>query len=246
VKLKDKKMILTGASCGLGRAIALEAAREGATVFFTYLKNTHAAQDLEAELNRITSAPHRGFKVSADDLRENTLLSKKIDEEFFGVDIIVNNAGFSDFLPLALMDEKDWDKMNTVNLKGVYATTKAFLPSLIRKRHGSILNIGSLAGARMLAAPVHYCATKAGVIGFTEGLAKEIGRYNIRVNCLAPGILEGGVAQNIPQNKIEDYLKQTALKRLGTFFETARAAIFMVSDDNSYMNGHTILLDGGL
>jgi 3-oxoacyl-[acyl-carrier protein] reductase len=120
------------------------------------------------------------------------------------------------------------------------------LPFMIRQKKGNILNISSLAGVRILAAPVHYCATKAGVKGFSESLSKELGRYNVQVNCLAPGILDGGVATGIPENKLNKFIKQVSLGRIGTFDEVAECATFLISDQNSYMSGHTIIMDGGL
>jgi NAD(P)-dependent dehydrogenase (short-subunit alcohol dehydrogenase family) len=117
---------------------------------------------------------------------------------------------------------------------------------MLRRKRGSILNIGSLAGIRLIESPVHYAASKAAIKGFTQALAKEMARSNIRVNCLAPGLLEEGVGQNLPEHRLKDYLKHVSLHRLGTLAETARCAAFMVSDRNGYMNGETLVLDGGL
>jgi NAD(P)-dependent dehydrogenase (short-subunit alcohol dehydrogenase family) len=117
---------------------------------------------------------------------------------------------------------------------------------MIRRKSGRILNIGSLAGMRLIESPVHYAASKAAIKGFTEALAKEVGRYNITVNSLAPGILEGGVGSNLPSYRLENYLKHCALGRVGTFDEISRTAAFMVSDENTYMNGVTLVMDGGL
>jgi 3-oxoacyl-[acyl-carrier protein] reductase len=116
----------------------------------------------------------------------------------------------------------------------------------VHARHGRILNISSLAGVKMMNAPVHYAAAKAALKGFTEALAKEIGRYHITVNCLAPGILEEGVSVNLPAPKLEEYLRHCALGRVGTFAEVAEVAAFLVSDANSYMSGSTIVLDGAV
>ena len=244
--LKDKIILITGASKGLGRVIALKAAKNGATIIFTYGSDDKKAEETLRDLKAVSNCDHSCHKVICFNFLENMGLVKLIKEKYKKLDILINNAGVSEFLPLALIDEEDWDKLSNINLKGVYTTTKAILPFMIRQKHGSILNMSSLAGVRILAAPVHYCATKAGVKGFSESLSKEVGRYNIRVNCLAPGILEGGVASGIPENKLNSFIKQVSLGRIGTFDEVADFSCFLVSDLNSYMSGHTIIMDGGL
>ena len=145
-----------------------------------------------------------------------------------------------------MMEEEDWDKVVDVNLKGSFLTSRAALRGMIRRRSGTILNIGSLAGVRMLESPLHYCASKAGLRGLTQAMAKEVARYGIRVTCLAPGLLEGGVGQFMPEHRIVEYLDHCALGRLGTMDEVAEFAAFLVSDDASYMSGCTILMDGGI
>lgn len=244
--LKDKIVLITGASKGLGKVFALSAAKEGAIVIFTFSKKLTEADKTLNELKNISNLDHQYFQVDCFNSAANTKMAREIREKFGRVDILINNAGVSEFLPLALLDDEDWDKLSNINLKGVYSTTRAVLPLMLKQKNGSILNISSLAGVRILAAPIHYCATKAGVKGFTESLSKEIGRYNIRVNCLAPGILDGGVATGIPENKLNSFIKQVSLKRIGTFQEVADAACFLVSDLNSYMSGNTIIMDGGL
>lgn len=244
--LKDKKALVTGGSKGLGKAICLKLAQEGAQVAFTYGSDEQAAAGSLEDIKKISNKNHLMLKVDCKNLQENLQMTNKIKEDWGDLDILVNNAGKSEFIPLALMDEEDWDSLLDINLKGIYATTKAALPFFIRKKSGCVLNLSSLAGVRILAAPIHYCASKAGIKGFTESLGKEVGRYNIRVNCLAPGILEGGVARGIPENKLNDYKEQLALQRVGSFEEAAECAAFMVSDLNSYMSGHTLILEGGL
>jgi NAD(P)-dependent dehydrogenase (short-subunit alcohol dehydrogenase family) len=162
------------------------------------------------------------------------------------IDILVNNAGVSQVVPLALMEEADWDRVMDVNVKGAFLATQAVLRGMVKLQRGHILNIGSLAGVKMMPAPVHYCTAKAALKGFTESVAKEVARYGITVNCLAPGVLDDGVSQSIPHNRLAEYLQQCALGRPGTVAEVAEMVAFLVSDKNSYMNGATIVLDGGL
>lgn len=244
-RLQGKRILVTGASRGLGRALCQRFATEGADVAFSYHHDMAGAQKT---VDVITQAGQRALSYQANVTEPNAMREVVADivGQWGGVDILVNNAGISQALPLALMEESDWDKLLEVNLKGTYICARAVLPQMVRRKSGVILNMGSLAGTRMISAPIHYCASKAGVRGFTEALAKEVGRYQIRVNCLAPGLLEEGVAQNLPQDKLNDYLNQVALHRVGKLDEVADYAAFLVSDDNSYMTGATLLIDGGL
>src|SRR6185295_18767031 len=183
------------------------------------------------------------FKVSVLDRAGVQEMVRRIEAEWSPVDVLVNNAGVGQVVPLALMEEEDWDRMMGVNVKGAFLVSQAVLRGMIRARRGRIVNISSLAGVKMMQAPVHYSAAKAALRGFTEALAKEIGRYGITVNCLAPGILEDGVSANLPPAKLQDYLNHCALKRVGRLDEVAEVAAFLVSDRNSYMNGATVVLD---
>jgi NAD(P)-dependent dehydrogenase (short-subunit alcohol dehydrogenase family) len=243
--LDGRVALVTGGSRGLGRAICMVLAREGAKVAFNYASSEReAAATLEAV--RMHKNPALAFKTSVLDRTELRRMVKVIESELGIVDVLVNNAGIGQVVPLALMEENDWDRMIDVHVKGAFLATQATLRGMIRQRRGRILNIGSLAGVRMIEAPVHYCTAKAALKGFTESLAKEVGRYGITVNCLAPGVLEEGVSDNIPKKDLENYLRCCALGRVGTVNEVAEVVSFLVSDRNSYMTGATILLDGGV
>ena len=237
--------LVTGASRGLGRAICAELGTQGARVAFTYTRDEEGACATEAAV-RAHGAEARGFKVSVLDAAGTEAMVRELEAEWGRIDVLVNNASISQNLPLALMEEEDWDRVLDVNLKGAFVTAKAVLRGMIRRKAGSVLNIGSLVSVRMLEAPLHYCASKAAIKGLTESLAKEVARYQIRVNCLAPGLLEGGLGRNLPEHRLADYLKHCALGRVGTFEEVARFAAFLVSGANSYMNGETIVMDGGV
>ena len=188
----------------------------------------------------------KAFKNSVLDRKTITEMIASLEKSWGTIDILVNNAGISQVLPMALLEEEDWDGVMDINVKGTYIVTRQVLRGMIRRKSGRILNIGSLAGMRLIESPVHYAASKAAIKGFTEALAKEVGRYGITVNSLAPGILEGGVGSNLPSYRLENYLKHCALGRVGTFNEISRTAAFMVSDENTYMNGATLVMDGGL
>jgi 3-oxoacyl-[acyl-carrier protein] reductase len=243
--LEGRVVLVTGGSRGLGRAICLAAANEGATVLFNYSRaDAEAAATLEAI--RATGAKAQAFKCSVLDKKGLGEMVKTIEKEFGNIDVLVNNAGVARVVPLALMEEEDWDFVMDTNVKGAFLTTQAVMRGMIRQRRGRILNIGSLAGVKMMNAPVHYSAAKAALKGFTEALAKEIGRYGILVNCIAPGVLEEGVSGNLPPAKLEEYLRHCALGRLGTMEEVAAVVSFLISDRNSYMNGATIVVDGAV
>lgn len=243
--LNAKRALVTGGSRGLGRALCEVFAAHGADVAFNYSSDREGA---EQTLEKILGRERRGLAFQASVLDEAGLSRavRQIEEQWGGIDILVNNAGVSQPLPLPLMEEADWDLVMDVNVKGQFLTSRAVLRGMIRRRAGALLNISSLAGVRLIEAPVHYAASKAAIKGFTQALAKEVARYNIRVNCLAPGLLEEGVGQSLPEHRMKEYLRHVSLHRVGTLEEVARFAAFLVSDRNSYMNGETILMDGGL
>src|SRR4029079_6771753 len=163
----------------------------------------------------------RAHKVSVLDKAGTTQMVAEIQKDLGGIDILINNAGVGQVVPLALMEEEDWDRMMSINVKGAFLTSQAVLRTMVRQKRGGILNISSLAGVKMMQAPVHYSAAKAALKGFTEALAKEIGRYGITVNCLAPGVLDEGVSNNLPKARLDDYLRHCALGRLGTSDDVA-------------------------
>lgn len=243
--LKDKHILVTGGSRGLGRSLCLTFAAQGAQVAFNYNADDEGANETVQQA-RDCGSEILAFKNSVLDRQAITDMIASLEKNWGAIDILVNNAGISQMLPIALLEEQDWDLVMDINVKGTYIVTRQVLRGMIRQKSGRVLNIGSLAGMRLIESPVHYAASKAAIKGFTEALAKEVGRYGIRVNSLAPGILEGGVGSNLPSYRLENYLKHCALGRVGTFDEISRTAAFMVSDENTYMNGVTLVMDGGL
>jgi 3-oxoacyl-[acyl-carrier protein] reductase len=243
--LDGRTALVTGGSRGLGRAICVTLAREGANVAFNYVRSTAEA---EAVLSQIRAHGVMGwaYQVSVLDKAGLNAMVRAVEHDAGGIDILVNNAGVGQVVPLALMEEEDWDRIMDVNVKGAFLTTQAVLRGMIHRQRGRILNISSLAGIKMMQAPVHYSAAKAALKGMSEALAKEIGRYGITVNCLAPGVLNEGVSGNLPPVKQDEYIRHCAMRRLGQVEEIAEAVAFFVSDRNSYMNGATVVLDGGV
>ena len=239
--LAGKTALITGGSRGLGRALVETFTSEGARVAFSY------ARDEEGAKGTAAAAPGaRAFRVSVLDAPGTEAMIAEVEQTWGGIDVLVNNAGVSQNLPLALMEEDDWDHVMDINVKGTFLTSRAALRGMIRRKRGVVLNIGSLVAVRMMEAPVHYSASKAAIKGLSEALAKEVARYGIRVLCLAPGLLEDGVGRNLPDYRLADYLKHCSLGRLGKLEEVARCAAFLVSDANSYMSGETVVIDGGI
>ncbi len=243
--LAEQVVLVTGGSRGLGRELCLTFSRHGAKVAFTYSKSEEQARSLEQEIAGAGAAVV-SRQVSALDADGTRAFVRAVEETWGGIDALVNNAGVSQNLPLALLEEQDFDRVVDLNLKGAYLTAREVLRGMIRKKRGTVLNVGSLAGVRMIEAPIHYCASKAGIVGMTEALAKEVARHQIRVNCIAPGLLEDGVGRNLPEHRLTDYLKHCSLGRVGTFREVAELAAFMISAKNGYMTGETIVIDGGV
>lgn len=244
-RLEGKRAIVTGATRGLGLAIATELARERASVAITYHRSDEDADLARATISAVGAEP-LVFKGSVADKAHADETVAKVTATWGGVDVLVNAAGITRILPIALLDEADWDDVMSVNVKGVYLFSRAVLKPMIRAKHGHILTIGSFASERVVEAPVHYAAAKSAVRGFSEALAKEVGRHGILVNVLAPGLLDVGLATTLPQHRIEEFKSQCALGRVGSAEEVAKLAAFLVSDDNRFMTGAKLAADGGV
>lgn len=247
-RLEGKRCLITGGSRGLGRAMCLAFARHGARVAFTYSRNDADAEATRAALAEIGAGDGdvRVFKGSVADASHAAETIKALVADWGGLDVLVNNAGITQVLPIGLLEESDWDQVMDVCAKGAYLFSRAALKPMIRARSGQILSIGSFASERVIEAPAHYAAAKAALRGFTEALARDVGRYDIRVNLLSPGLLDVGLGRMLPRHRVQEYLDQCPMDRLGTAEEVAQAAVFVVSADNPMMTGAKLVLDGGL
>ncbi|MGD0899715.1 MAG: SDR family oxidoreductase [Thermoguttaceae bacterium] len=243
--LSGKVAMVTGGSGAVGAAIVRVLAREGCRVAYSYHSGKDRAEALRAEM-AAAGADVRAWSLDVLDAQASGRLAQTIEQEFGAIDILVNNAGFAQVLPFAMIEEADWDRMLDVNVKGMFLATKAFARGMIRRKRGSIVNIGSLAGLRMLEVPVHYATAKSAVVGFTLSLARELGRYTVRVNAVVPGMLSEGVSVNVPGKQQEEYKRYCALSRVGQPLEVAELVAFLASDRAGYINGQAILVDGGI
>lgn len=244
-----KRCVVTGGSRGLGRAIATALVREGARVAITFRRNQGDADDALAALTALaatTGAEARLFRGSVADSAHVREVVDTLTRDWGGVDILVNSAGTTQIVPIALLDEADWDEVMDSHAKGAYLFSRAVLKSMIRARAGHILNIGSFASERIVDSPVHYAAAKSALRGFTEALAREVGRYGIHVNLLAPGLLDTGLGRMLLPHRIQEYVSQTALGRVGTAPELAEFALFLLSEQSSFISGAKVTVDGGI
>lgn len=243
--LHEKTVIISGAARGIGRAIAVELAREGANISFNYLQNEQAAADLVGELNRLGTSAN-AFKA---DIRDYDAVKAWVEEtkKIYGaIDIVINNAGVIKDKALALMDNDDWHSVINTNLDGTFNLTRAAIISLIKQKSGVVINMSSVSGMIGLSGQTNYAASKAGIIGFTKSLSREVGPYNIRVNAIAPGFIETDMLKDITTEYREQMIKQIPLSRLGSVEEVAKLVKFLASEDAGYITGQTFVIDGGM
>jgi NAD(P)-dependent dehydrogenase (short-subunit alcohol dehydrogenase family) len=244
-RLAGQRCLITGGTRGLGLAMACAFAREGARVAITYLRNAGDAAEAAVQVEKAGCKP-LVFQGSVSDALHVKGVVKALTEAWGGIDVLVNNAGITQVLPIALVEESDWDAVMDTNVKGAYLYSRAVVKGMIKARRGHILNIGSFASERIIEAPVHFAASKSALRGFTEALCREVGKYGVHVNLLSPGLLDVGLATMLPPHRIEEYLDQVPLKRTGTAAELAEVAVFLVSAGSAFMTGAKVVVDGGL
>ncbi len=244
--LEGKRCLVTGGSRGLGRAICVAFARHGARVALTYKSDDASAREAARLVGEAGDEAPLVLKGSVTDVAHAKAATDAVVNQWGAVDVLVNNAAIMQVLPVSLLEEADWDQVMDVNVKGVYLFSRAALRHMIRRKSGAILNIGNFASERIIEAPVHFAASKSAVRGLTEALAREVGRYAIRVNLLGPGMLDVGMSQGMPQHRQREYLEQCPQRRLGRAEEIAELAAFMVSDECSFVSGAKLTADGGM
>jgi 3-oxoacyl-[acyl-carrier protein] reductase len=243
--LRNKTVIISGAARGIGRAIAIDLAKEGASISFNFLRNYKDAEDLEKEIKNF-GVKVKSFQV---DIRDYDAVKSWVDntkELFGGIDIAVNNAGVIRDKALALMEPEDWHEVINTNLDGTFNLTKAVIITFMKQKSGVIINITSVSGIAGMSRQTNYSASKAGMIGFTKSLAREVASYNIRVNAVAPGFIETDMLRDLKEEYKSQIINKIPLSRLGKPEEVSRVVRFLVSDDACYITGQTIVIDGGM
>lgn len=243
--LKDKTALVTGAARGIGRQIALVFAREGANVAFTDLQLDENMIVLEKELKAM-GVNAKAYASDASDYADTETVVEEIIKEFGKIDILVNNAGITRDNLLMRMDEEAWDLVIKVNLKSVFNFTKAVQKVMLKQRSGSIINMSSVVGVSGNAGQANYSASKAGIIGFTKSVAKELGSRNVRCNAIAPGFIITDMTSKLPEEIRNEWIKNIPLKRGGTPEDVANVCVFLASDLSAYVSGQVINVCGAM
>ncbi len=243
--LEGKVALVTGANRGIGRAIALGLGKEGANVAFTDLAVDENTKSLEAELAGL-GVKGKGYASNAANYGETEKVVADIVADFGTVDVLVNNAGITKDTLLMRMTEEQWDAVINVNLKSVFNFTKVVQPTMLKARSGSIINISSVVGVSGNAGQGNYSASKAGIIGFTKSIAKEVGSRNIRCNALAPGFIMTEMTDKLPEDVKAAWIKNIPLRRGGTPEDVANSCVYLASDLSSYVSGQVINVCGGM
>lgn len=243
--LDGKVALVTGGTRGIGKGICEKFAQEGATVVFTYLSSEEKANALAKELSA-NGTESLAVRSDAAKFEEAESLIETIVEKYGQLDVVVNNAGITRDNLLMRMKEEDWDAVIDTNLKSVFNLTKAVQRTMLKQRSGSIINISSVVGVQGNAGQSNYAASKAGIIGFSKSIAKELGSRNIRCNAIAPGFIETEMTETLDEKVVDEWRKSIPLKRGGSPEDVANTAAFLASDMSKYVTGQTISVCGGM
>lgn len=241
MSLTGKVALVTGASRGIGKAIALELINRGAVVIGT--ATSEAGAD---KISQYIGEHGKGLQLDVTDIDSINNLFTKIKENFDSIDVLVNNAGITRDNLMMRMKDSDWDDVITTNLTSVFKLSKSVLRGMMKKRAGRIITIGSVVGSMGNAGQVNYAAAKAGVLGFTRSMAKEVASRGITVNAVAPGFIETDMTHDLDDGQRQDILSGVPMNRLGSVEEIAKTVAFLASDDAAYITGETIHVNGGM
>ncbi len=243
--LEGKTAIITGAARGIGKTIAIKLAEHGANIAFTDLEYNDAAKEVEKQLQDL-GVKAKGYASDASKYEETQNLVDGIQKEFGSIDVLVNNAGITQDTLLMRMTEQQWDAVISVNLKSVFNFTKAAQKYMLKQKSGSIINMSSVVGVSGNAGQANYSASKAGIIGFTKSIAKELGSRNIRSNAIAPGFIITEMTAKLPEDVRKTWEQQIPLRRGGTPEDVANTTLFLASDLSTYVSGQVINVCGGM
>jgi 3-oxoacyl-[acyl-carrier protein] reductase len=243
--LEGKVALITGASKGIGRKIAEKFVEQGAHVAFTYLSSVEKGEALEKEL-QTGVAKVKGYRSDASNFAEAEKLIEAIVADFGTLDIVVNNAGITKDGLLMRMTEENWDDVLNINLKSIFNVTKAASKIMMKNRQGVFVNMSSVVGVQGNAGQANYAASKAGIIGFSKSIAKELGSRNIRTNVVAPGFIRTEMTDVLDPKVVEGWAQAIPLKRAGETEDVANVCVFLASDMSAYVNGQVLSVCGGM
>lgn len=241
----SKKVIVTGGSRGLGRAIVKALCAEGHTVAFNYLSNKTAADELVAEIAAAGGAAH-AFQADCASYEQAGAFVEQAKTALGDIDALVNNAGITRDKSLFIMQKQEWDDVINTNLTGYFNVTRPVIMFMMKNKKGCVVNMTSVSGSVGMPGQTNYCASKAGIIGFTRALAKEVAKMGIPVNCVAPGFIETDMTAKMGEAHVEQVRKMIPMQRLGKADEVAEVVSFLVSNRARYVTGQVFTIDGGL
>ena len=244
-KLSEKVAIVTGGTRGIGRSIVLALCREGAYCTFTYAQNKTLAESLAKEIEDFGGHAFP-FQLDVRDFDSARVLVETVKNKFGRLDVLINNAGIKKDKNLMTMSREEWSSVIDTDLTGVFNTARACIITFLKQKSGNIINISSISGIHPIAGQVNYAAAKAGVIGFTKALAKEVAPFNVRVNAVAPGFIDTDMTSDFNEKYRKRLIDLIPAGRFGTTDEIARTVLFLLSEESGYITGEVIQVDGGL
>lgn len=244
--LQGKTALITGASRGIGKGIAEVFAKNGCNIAFTYASSVEKAMAFEQELTSLYGVKVKGYQSDAANFNQSMALAETVIADFGKIDCLINNAGITRDTLMLRMTEEQWDDVINTNLKSAFNLTKAFLKHFLGNRAGSIINMTSVVGVMGNAGQANYAASKAGMIGFTKSIAKELGSRNVRCNAVAPGFIETEMTHALDENVRKQWADSIPLKRGGSPEDVANVCLFLASDMSGYVTGQTLSVCGGM